>query len=141
MTGRSLHLAALCVYPPGEVAKGVHGCCCAGGEGAGLADQQSDTAPEAGLQQLMRNVEALTQTQQQKQDVSGTQPAPGWTLATCLCANAFVAVMGNMQLENSSPLGSQRSALSGEIFLQQCKCILNDAWGKGQGHLVRRRDI
>ncbi len=84
-----------------------------------MAAQQGDTAPQAGLQQLVRTVEALTQTQQQNQDVSGTQPAPGWTLATCLRANAFVAVMGNVQLETSSSLGSQRSALSGEIFLQQ----------------------
>ncbi len=74
-------LAALCASFAGEVISRAHSCCCAGQEGAGLAGQQSNTAPEAGLQQLVTNVEALTQTQQQNQDVSDTQPASGQMLA------------------------------------------------------------
>ncbi|KAL0037196.1 hypothetical protein WJX79_005216 [Trebouxia sp. C0005] len=46
-----------------------------GHQAAGRAGQQGNTAPEAGLQQLVRTVEALTQTQPQNQEVSGTQPA------------------------------------------------------------------
>ena len=105
MTGRNLPLAALCVYPSGEVSRGVHGCCCAGQIATGLPGQQSDTAPEAGLQQLVRTVEALTQTQQQSQEVSGTQPASGQILALAsVCANTVVAVIGNMHLEIRSTL-------------------------------------
>ncbi len=70
-------LAALYVYFSGQVISRAHGCCCAGQEGAGMAAQQGNTAPEAGLQQLVRSIEALTQTQQQSQEVSGTQPASG----------------------------------------------------------------
>ncbi len=73
-----------------------------------MAGQQGDTAPEAGLQQLVRTVEALTQTQQQNQEVSGTQPASGAAFPSCSCANTFVAVTGNMQSEISSFLGYQK---------------------------------
>ncbi len=129
--------AALCEYFSGEVVSGVHGCCCAGHQGAGMAGQQGADAPEAGLQQLVETVQALTQTQQQSQEVSGTQPASGWVLAfpTCLGANTFVAMMGNMQSEISSFLGSQNSTLSGEASLGQCKSIPNNAWGQKERFL------
>ena len=125
----------VCAYFSGEVVSEVHGRCCAGKEGAGMAGQQGTTAPEAGLQQLVRTVEALTQTQQQSQEVSGTQPASGWILAspTCLGANTFVATMGNMQSETSSSLGFQNSTFFGEASQGQCNSVLNDAWGQLKG--------
>ena len=106
MIGRSLFLQH-CVYIPlkNRISQ-VHGQSC-----AGLAGQQSDTRPEAGLQQLVRTVEALTQTQQQNQEVSDAQPASGQIFALSSGACALVLQSWDTCIQRSAALSKPDSLL------------------------------
>ncbi|KAL0049205.1 hypothetical protein WJX82_008779 [Trebouxia sp. C0006] len=98
-----------------------------GQEGAGLAGQQSNTAPEAGLQQLVTNVEALTQTQQQNQDVSDTQPASESGRQGILVS----------QMQSDMRLWGRRQALT-NAFLKDARALMLTTLDALQRHAAKQ---